>query len=151
MDQLVIRCEGCGTFNRLASDRKGTPSCGRCRRELSTEGVPQAVDATGLQRSIASSPIPVFVDFWAAWCGPCRMVAPHVEQLARSYVGRLVVLKVDTEAHPDAAGRHGIRGIPTLAVFRGGHEVGRLTGAVPLAALEALVEPVLRESSHPSV
>jgi len=140
---MVFRCANCGAFNRVPEGRVGTPSCGRCRQALATTGAPQDVDAEGLARAIAASPVPLLVDFWAPWCGPCRMVAPTVEQVARAKAGRAVVLKVDTQAHPDAGARHGVRGIPTFVVFSGGQEVARQSGALPRAMLEALLEPAM--------
>jgi len=148
MDARVFRCGNCGAFNRVPAGREGAPSCGRCKRTLATDGAPQAVDVVGLERAIAGSPVPLLVDFWAPWCGPCRMVAPTVEQVARAHAGELVVLKLDTEAHADGGARFGIRGIPTFAVFRGGAEVGRQSGALPRPMLEALIESALRPSAR---
>ncbi len=139
MDTRVFRCGSCGAFNRVPAGRTGAPSCGRCHQALALDGTPQEVDAAGLERAIAGSPVPVLVDFWAPWCGPCRMVAPTVEQVARAHAGRAVVLKLNTEAHPDGGARHGIRGIPTFAVFTGGREVRRQSGALPRAVLETLL------------
>ena len=86
---------------------------------------------------IRDSPLPVLVDFWAAWCGPCRAVAPELERLASERAGHVVVAKVDTEALPDVAGRFGIRGIPTMVLFRGGSEAARVSGAMPAEAIAA--------------
>jgi thioredoxin 2 len=86
---------------------------------------------------VRDSPLPVLVDFWAAWCGPCKMVAPELEKLASTRGGALVIAKVDTEALPQVAGRFGIQGIPTLILFRGGKEATRVSGAMPAAAIAA--------------
>ncbi len=108
------------------------PTCGRCREDLDVSGVPQAVDASGFARAVASSPVPVLVDFWAPWCGPCRTAAPLLEQLGREQAGRVVVLKVNTDEHPQPSAQLGVRGIPTFVVFKGGAEVARQAGVLPL-------------------
>ncbi len=94
-------------------------------------------DEATFEQLVAEASVPVLVDFWAAWCGPCRMVAPELERLARDRAGKLLVAKVDTEALPQVAARFGIRGIPTMVLFDGGSERKRLTGAMPAAAIAA--------------
>jgi thioredoxin 2 len=113
--------------------------CGRCKNPLPTEGAPQDLDAEGLERAIASSPVPVLVDFWAPWCAPCRVAAPLFDQVARRLKGEAIVLKVDTEANPAAAARYQIRAIPTAILFQEGREKERRMGVQPAPALEAWV------------
>ncbi len=133
---LVFRCTRCGAMNRIAVLVPGRePICGRCKVDLDTSGAPAPVDLDGLERAVAASPAPVLVDFWAPWCAPCRAFAPVLDRFAREQAGRFVVLKLDTEAHPDAGARFGIQAIPTLAAFRGGREVERVSGALPLDEL----------------
>ena len=119
---IVRNCSSCGKPNRIpAKHLADIGRCGACKAPLSAISEPIAVGPAEFDEIIRDSKVPVLVDFWAAWCGPCRMAAPHVEQTARDLAGRAVVLKVDTERHPELAARYNVQGIPNFAVFaRGG-------------------------------
>src|SRR5438132_1105409 len=139
---VLVQCPACGQKNRLVYSRIGEPSrCGQCKQPLTAPSAPIDVsDAAAFDRLIASSSLPVVVDFWAPWCGPCRMVAPELEKVAARQAGRVLVVKVDTDQLGDLGQRFGVRSIPTMAVFAGGREVGRTTGARPASDIEAFVE-----------
>ena len=132
-ESLHIVCPHCHTTNRVASASLGqAPDCGKCHRPLFT-GHPVALDEAAFDKHIARSQVPVLVDFWAPWCGPCRMMAPAFEQAAKQLEPQMRLAKVDTEAEHNLGARLNIRSIPTLALFVGGREVARQAGAMGAA------------------
>jgi len=139
MRPVVVMCIFCGTANRVDLDRLSAgPKCGNCTRPIRLDRPLPVTDAT-FDKVIAGSSVPVLVDFYADWCGPCKIMAPTLDDFARQRTGDVLVLKLDTDAHPVTPARFGIRGIPTLIVFEHGHEARRQVGAVQAADLEKLV------------
>ena len=140
MSARVIRCPHCGKKNRVPAAAGGTPRCGNCHQPL-----PWIADASDddFADVVAKSSLPVLVDFWASWCGPCRMVSPALEQLATEYAGRVKLVKVDVDAAPRLSQRFAIQAVPTLLVMRGGEVVSRQAGAAPVAALRKWVDGAL--------
>jgi thioredoxin 2 len=138
---LLVTCPSCGQTNRLLYQRMGDPvRCGKCKESLPPPGAPLEVGSTAdFDRLVSLASIPVVVDFWAEWCGPCRMVAPELAKVAARAAGRFLIVKVDTDALADLGERYGIRSIPTLAVFANGREVARTTGARPANDIEQFI------------
>src|SRR4029079_11732698 len=145
---LIVVCPHCGQKNRIAFDRMGsTIRCGRCKQELTVPAEPlEAQSAADFDRLVASASVPIVVDYWAPWCGPCRMVAPELVKVAASNAGRFVVVKVNTDALPELGERFRIRSIPTMAIFEGGREAARTAGAMPAAQIESFVNGAVRVS-----
>lgn len=134
-EPVHVVCPHCGTSNRVPPERLGDGAkCGKCKRPL-FDGHPAELDAQGFERQVGASGIPVVVDFWAPWCGPCRAMAPHFERAAGELEPRVRLAKLNTEAEQGVAARYGIRSIPTLIAFRNGKEVARQSGAMDSAAL----------------
>lgn len=142
---VIVPCPTCGQANRLAYDRLGLATrCGRCQTDIPAPGSPiDVASSADFDALVRGSRLPVLVDFWAAWCGPCRMVAPEITRVAAAHAGDWLVVKVDTEAVPDLAARLQIQSIPTMAVFESGLVAGRKSGAMPADQIEAFVRQSL--------
>jgi thioredoxin 2 len=137
----IRSCPSCGAQNRIPPKHLAdTGRCGSCKAPLPPVSAPLEVDEAAFDEILREVPVPVFVDFWAAWCGPCRMAAPEVEALARELAGRAVILKVDTEAEPALADRFAIRSIPTFIVFENGRPVLQRSGLAPRAEMRRWIE-----------
>ncbi len=131
MTTVVLTCSTCGQSNRVPASRlNGAPKCGKCHAAL-VSAAPVDVDEATLAGLVHESSLPMLVDFWAPWCGPCRSVAPVLQQVAKKFAGQVLLVKVNTDENQSAGTRHRISGIPTLIAFQGGREQGRLVGAHP--------------------
>lgn len=135
MTAKKLTCLDCGQVNRVPEDRLGAgPKCGTCGAKLMA---PKAsdIDFATLQKAARNDDVPLVVDFWAPWCGPCRMMAPEFSKAAQALSGQARLVKLNTEAHPKSGAAYGIRGIPTMIVFAGGKERKRQSGAMPAPAI----------------
>jgi thioredoxin 2 len=139
-ESIMVRCAGCGAKNRIPKERLGEgPICGKCRKPLNVESstaIPVDVTDQTFSREVLSFSGPVLVDCWAPWCGPCRMVAPVLEQLASEYAGRVKIAKLNVDENPATASQYGIQSIPTMLLFKNGKQVNSLVGALPKAEIE---------------
>ncbi len=130
----IIECPGCGAKNRVSDGAAAgrEPVCGRCHKPLpSGETQPVVVTDSNFSSVVESAELPVLLDLWAAWCGPCRMIAPIVEEIASELAGRVLVGKLDVDANPRTSARFGVQSIPTLLILKNGREIDRIVGAAP--------------------
>ncbi len=139
---VIVACPECQQPNRVRFAKlDAQPRCAKCKQAIPFVSQPVEIVTVGQFDSLlAEAPVPVLVDFWAPWCGPCHAVAPEVEKVAYSLRGRLLVAKVNTDALSELGARYSVRSIPTLAVFSGGREADRVSGAIPAAEIVKLVE-----------
>jgi thioredoxin 2 len=134
---MILSCPSCGADNRVPASRlRDRPRCGRCKTAIALDAPVAIGSAEELAALVRESPVPVLVDFWAPWCGPCRVVAPELEKLAKKRSGEVLVVKVDTQALPALGAQHAVQSIPTFVRFDGGSETRRVSGAMPAAQLE---------------
>jgi thioredoxin len=141
----VLKCPACGANNRVRVEKGSSkvPVCGRCKTPLSdAAGEPVIITDANFASTVEKSELPVLLDMWAAWCGPCRMIAPIIETLAKEMSGRVLIGKLDVDANPGTAARFGVQSIPTLLILKGGREVDRLVGVQTKEAILRRLERV---------
>ena len=144
---IIVRCAGCGTKNRIPESRLGEkPVCGKCKAPISTgTSYNHPVDITDetFNSEVLSYPGPVLVDCWAPWCGPCRTVAPILEQLASEYAGQVKIAKLNVDENPRTSSQYSIRSIPTMLLFHNGEKVNSLVGALPKGEIERYLSTLI--------
>jgi thioredoxin 2 len=147
-DAIKLRCEACGAVNRVDERRlSAQPVCGRCGKPLKVViSKPVAVHSADFEGEVLKWGTPVLVDFWAPWCGPCRIVAPMLEELAAQRAGALKIAKVNTDEEQELAASFGIMSIPTLILFKDGSPVAQVSGAMPRVQLEAWIDSALAQT-----
>jgi thioredoxin 2 len=143
-ESKIIQCQHCGKKNRVPAVASGIPRCGNCRQPL--PWIAEAGDDS-FAEVVEQSTLPVVVDLWATWCGPCRMVSPALERVAQELAGKMKLVKVDVDQSPKLAERFTVQAVPTLMVVRGGNVIARQAGAAPAAALRKWVEETLARAS----
>ena len=142
-DAILMQCPACGATNRVAREKIVAglhPRCGRCKQPLTVHLGPVTVTDATFAAEVEDSPLPVLVDAWAPWCGPCRTIAPVIEELASELAGRVRVAKLNVDENPKTAARFGLRTIPTLLVLAGGREIDRLVGVQPKSEIVRRLE-----------
>lgn len=142
---MIVKCSECGANNRVdpAKLAEGKAVCGQCKSPLTADTKPLTITDMNFTAEVEGSPVPVLVDFWAAWCGPCRIIAPSVEQLATEFAGKAKIGKLDVDANQVTAARFGVQSIPTLIIFKGGREADRIVGVQSKEALAARLNKFL--------
>jgi thioredoxin 2 len=149
-DTTLIRCSTCGANNRVPQAKLAQslrPVCGRCKAPLEVASGPLTVTDATFAADVEHSPLPVLVDAWAPWCGPCRMIAPTIEKLADDLAGRVRVAKLNVDDNPQTAARFDLRSIPTMLVIVNGREVDRIIGAQPQAAIRDKLERAIARAT----
>lgn len=149
-DSIVIRCESCGAKNRVPAEKIASglqPVCGKCKAALRIDTHPITITDINYTAEVERSPLPVLLDLWAPWCGPCRTIAPSLGQLAREFAGRVRIGKLNVDEHPATAARFRAEGIPTLVMLSGGREVERIVGAHPKSSIAQTLVRVLAKLS----
>ena len=147
MENIIIKCNSCGVKNRIPASKTGdNPICGKCGALINvadSPGVPVDITDQSFESEVLSSPGIVLVDCWAPWCGPCRMVAPVLEELASEYSGKVKIAKLDTDQNPKTAMKYNIQSIPTMLIFKEGNHIDTLVGALPKQEIEKKLVGVL--------